>query len=220
MASAALSLSVGHGSLTPRVVYVTYHNRSAIPSTVIRRLAAFTQGYRVVFYDDKASLSFLSHQYGRRVAEKYDALEGAHKADLWRYCMLYSNGGVYVCRPRRRPARRPLDEESPPRPYIRPWQLDIDVVPKTRLEEAFPDRMRAYTVISSMPRSIFQAIISVPPRNPVLKELIRQVLATPTEHLRDTPLLFTQQAFETLTASSGEPKVGDGESQWTSWITG
>ena len=40
---------------------------------------------------------FISKYFNKDVLEAYDTLlPGAYKADLWRYCILYKMGGIYM----------------------------------------------------------------------------------------------------------------------------
>jgi mannosyltransferase OCH1-like enzyme len=48
-------------------------------------------------YDDNDCYQFILTHFGDRVASAYDQLiPGAYKADLWRYCILYQRGGIYL----------------------------------------------------------------------------------------------------------------------------
>lgn len=48
-------------------------------------------------YDDKDCAEFIEDKFGEEVLNAYNSLiPGAYKADLWRYCVLYINGGVYL----------------------------------------------------------------------------------------------------------------------------
>ena len=48
-------------------------------------------------YDDGMCREFIKKNFNREVLHAYDSLEpDAFKADLWRYAILYINGGVYV----------------------------------------------------------------------------------------------------------------------------
>ena len=47
--------------------------------------------------DDDACLTFLRKHYDQEVVDAYRALvPGAYRADLWRYCVLYIHGGIYL----------------------------------------------------------------------------------------------------------------------------
>ena len=39
---------------------------------------------------------FLKKYFNKKVLDKFNNLTGAHKADLWRYCILFLNGGIYL----------------------------------------------------------------------------------------------------------------------------
>ena len=48
-------------------------------------------------YSDEMSYKFIKDNFSNDVAEAFDTLKpGAYKSDLWRYCILYIKGGVYI----------------------------------------------------------------------------------------------------------------------------
>ena len=48
-------------------------------------------------YDDNDCRNFIKNNYNSDVLTAYDGLKpGAYKADLWRYCILYMYGGIYM----------------------------------------------------------------------------------------------------------------------------
>jgi hypothetical protein len=48
-------------------------------------------------YSDDASRRFIEMNYDKEVVAAFNALKpGAYKSDLWRYCILYKKGGVYI----------------------------------------------------------------------------------------------------------------------------
>lgn len=48
-------------------------------------------------YDDADCREFIEANFPQDVVEAYDTLiPGAYKADLWRYCILYKRGGIYI----------------------------------------------------------------------------------------------------------------------------
>ena len=48
-------------------------------------------------YDDKMCREFIKQNFSDDVLYVFDKLKpGAYKADLWRYCILYINGGIYI----------------------------------------------------------------------------------------------------------------------------
>lgn len=48
-------------------------------------------------YDDNECKNFIKDNFDQSVLEAYERLiPGAYKADLWRYCILYKKGGIYL----------------------------------------------------------------------------------------------------------------------------
>ena len=48
-------------------------------------------------FDDADCRAYIEENFSADVVEAYDRLlPGAYKADLWRYCVLYKTGGVYL----------------------------------------------------------------------------------------------------------------------------
>jgi hypothetical protein len=53
--------------------------------------------YEMVYYNNDIARQFIVDNYDADVLEAYDTLvPGAYKADLFRYCELYKNGGFYA----------------------------------------------------------------------------------------------------------------------------
>ena len=52
--------------------------------------------YKYIFFDDKKCREFIKKKYNESILKYYDILiPGAFKADFFRYCYLYKNGGCY-----------------------------------------------------------------------------------------------------------------------------
>jgi mannosyltransferase OCH1-like enzyme len=53
--------------------------------------------FKYYMYDDNECLKFIKEHFDESVANAYMSLiPGAYKADLWRYCVLYKEGGIYM----------------------------------------------------------------------------------------------------------------------------
>jgi mannosyltransferase OCH1-like enzyme len=53
--------------------------------------------FRYYLYDDNDCRDFISKYFDDSILSAYDKLvPGAYKADLWRYCILYIHGGIYL----------------------------------------------------------------------------------------------------------------------------
>lgn len=52
--------------------------------------------YKIVYFDDNKVRKFIQDNFNMEVLNAFDNLvPGAYKADLFRYCVLYKNGGIY-----------------------------------------------------------------------------------------------------------------------------
>jgi len=65
--------------------------------SAVTRWQETNREYHYEFFDDDKCRSFIEENYPAEVLSAYDSLiPGAYRADLWRYCYLVKNGGVYV----------------------------------------------------------------------------------------------------------------------------
>jgi mannosyltransferase OCH1-like enzyme len=54
-------------------------------------------GFEFQLFDDADRINFIKKHFDSSVIESYLKLKpGAYKADLWRYCVLYIHGGIYL----------------------------------------------------------------------------------------------------------------------------
>lgn len=53
--------------------------------------------FDIYIYDNKDRYNFIKNNFNQDVLDAYNSLRpGAYKADLWRYCIIYKYGGVYI----------------------------------------------------------------------------------------------------------------------------
>ena len=63
----------------------------------IERLKSKNPDFEYHLFDDDDCREFIKEHFEEEVLNAYNKLiPGAYKADLWRYCILYINGGVYL----------------------------------------------------------------------------------------------------------------------------
>jgi len=83
----------------PAVIYQTSETKrvtNTIKSIIDENLKNNSE-FDYYFYDDDDCLEFIEDNFNEDVVNAYKQLiPGAYKADLWRYCILYKNGGVYM----------------------------------------------------------------------------------------------------------------------------
>lgn len=166
---------------TPKIIMQTYWDKSLIPQKVYDNVKKYCPNYKHIIYDDKDCIQFLQKNYGEEIVNKFNSIKkGAHKADLFRYCWLYKEGGVY---------------------------LDIKIVLVKNIDQVFKNKTKLYTVLGAITNenkilsnitnvgSVFQGIISTPPNNPIFKPLINKIMITSNYKLMFSYMLFTSHFF-------------------------
>jgi mannosyltransferase OCH1-like enzyme len=148
----------------PKIIHITYTNKNKVPQKVWANFKKYCSDYEVLFYSDDNCRRFLKEYYGVSYVKKFDEIPlGAHKADFFRYCVLYIKGGVY---------------------------MDIKLNPKLNISEIIDHNQNGllYTCLGSKEKifkkfykifkpkkkngHIFQAIIATFPKNRLMKILI------------------------------------------------
>ena len=82
----------------PRVVYQTWETKDISPEfqNIIDSWKRYNPDYEYVLHDKYDREEYIRTNFHSRIYEAYcKIVPGAFKADLWRYCILYLNGGVY-----------------------------------------------------------------------------------------------------------------------------
>lgn len=135
----------------PKVVYFTYNDMKSVPQKVMDNIKTYCAGLEVQLFDDTKCTKFLLEYFGSRSVDIFNGFQsGAHKADFWRFCILYVFGGFYF--------DIKTDFQLP--------AMEIFDVSKTKTW---------YTVICAGDGDqscIYNGIIVTPPRNPVIKRMI------------------------------------------------
>jgi mannosyltransferase OCH1-like enzyme len=83
----------------PKHVYQTWGSYD-IPKNIKEGMVSLrkkNRDFTYHFYDDDDCRDFIKSNFGDRVLNAYNTLKpGAYKADLWRYCIMYIKGGIYL----------------------------------------------------------------------------------------------------------------------------
>jgi mannosyltransferase OCH1-like enzyme len=63
----------------------------------VEELKKRNPGFKHFLFDDNDCKDFIKNNFDENILDTYNRLiPGAYKADLWRYCILYKNGGIYL----------------------------------------------------------------------------------------------------------------------------
>ena len=163
---------LNHLDSIPMIIYQTEKNKNIIPDKVYKNIKTYASNYKHFIYDDTECKAFLKKYYKPIVLDKFNSIQsGAHKADLWRYCILFLYGGIY---------------------------LDIKTVLIKPIKYIFNKKYTFYSIKSMHNNAIYQGIIATPPYNMLFIELINEILHTPTNTLKHNYLLYTKQMYSIL----------------------
>ena len=83
----------------PKVIYQTWETKDLSKGLqdLVNTWKHFNPNYTHILCDKKGREEFIKANFTRDVYKAYmKIIPGAYKADLWRYCILYINGGIYV----------------------------------------------------------------------------------------------------------------------------
>ena len=130
--------------MIPKNIYFTYKDNS-IPEIVFERWKKLNPDYNIYFYDDIQCYEFITENFGIDYGIYFNEIKiGPYKADFWRLCILYINGGIYS---------------------------DVDIVPHISIE-TFIKNIDLCTCLAMNKKSIFQAFIATKPKNELIKQCI------------------------------------------------
>ena len=143
-------------SNVPLVLYQSWHTNQ-VPTKMkesIYTLIQMNPECDYYLYSDETSLRYLEEEYDDDVVSAFNTLKpGAYKSDLWRYCILYKKGGIYL--DIKLQSVKPLAPiiEANPTIFVRDW-------PGSCTEEI----------------GIYNAFMAAPPNNPIFKFCIDDIV--------------------------------------------
>ena len=86
-------------AIIPLHIYQTWHTKKLPPKMheCVDKLKRDNPEFTHHLYDDDDCREFIHDNFEPEVLEAFDKMiPGAYKADLWRYCILYKKGGIYL----------------------------------------------------------------------------------------------------------------------------
>jgi hypothetical protein len=89
------------GTTIPKIIHQTYKSRLLPPElqSVTECLRDHNPGWEYRFYDDDDCVEYIRHHYGDSILRYYCRISPAYgpsRADLFRYLLMYKEGGVYL----------------------------------------------------------------------------------------------------------------------------
>jgi len=95
----SLNLNNNYNSVIPLKIYQTWHSKELPPimNNCVNELKYINPEFEHYLYDEKECQDFIKNNFQEEVLNAYNKLiPQAFKSDLWRYCVLYINGGIYL----------------------------------------------------------------------------------------------------------------------------
>jgi len=164
----------------PKSIYQTYKDARLVPDYVAENFAEYAPGWKREVWDDGMVYDYFKEK-GGKMLETYNQMHyKAHKADFWRYNILYDRGGVY---------------------------MDIKCGLIQPLDELLILNNTLYTVIANNGVDIFNGIIASPPGNPIIKDQIDLMIKNPNEGFYRWYILQFGKRFRELLQYSEEQEL-------------
>ena len=88
-----------YNSIIPNNIFQTWVSKKIPPlmALSIMNIKKSNPGFKYYLFDDNDCRRFIKQFFRAEVLNAYDSLiPGAYKADVWRYCVLFIKGGIYL----------------------------------------------------------------------------------------------------------------------------
>uniref|UniRef100_A0A6C0B9X1 Glycosyltransferase n=1 Tax=viral metagenome TaxID=1070528 RepID=A0A6C0B9X1_9ZZZZ len=140
-----------YNSIIPLKIFQTWHTKDLPPD--MKKAVEFVKSSNPAFehqlFDDNDCRKYIENNFPEIVVQAFDRLiPGAYKADLWRYCVLYKEGGIY---------------------------MDIKYIPHNGFRLIHLTE-KEHFVLDQDNYGIYNALMVCKPGNPILSKAIRQVI--------------------------------------------
>ena len=173
----------------PLVIYQTWHSKTLPPKMAecVEKLKTTNPAFDHYLYDDADCRAFIEDNFDAEVLAAYDKLiPGAYKADLWRYCVLYKNGGIYLdikfmCEPGFSLMEMTADNETfvldrPGPSIILPLQQELQELQSPNYYKYLKEITSKETTWKNGQVGLYNAVIASIPNNPILYECIQEIV--------------------------------------------
>lgn len=140
------SLNNKNTNKIPKIIHITYYDKTKIPTYIIKQYQIYAKNYELRIYDDADIRILLKKYLGNKGVKIFNSIKGgAHKADFFRYVILYFVGGYY---------------------------FDIKVLLIKPLKDIFTDTTKSYSSLSLAPDTIYNAILATHKNNNIMGIMI------------------------------------------------
>jgi mannosyltransferase OCH1-like enzyme len=148
----------------PLAIYQSW-TTNAVPAKMkecMKHLMKMNPEFDHYLYSHASCLKFIRENYPAEVAAAYISLKpGAYKSDLWRYCILYKLGGVY------------LDAKF----YMTiPLTSLIKDVPEVFVKDVVAENVNNAVIKCKTGPGIYNGLLISPPNNPIFKDAIEEIV--------------------------------------------
>lgn len=148
----------------PFTLYQTWSTNSVPPDMykIIMNNLKTNPCFEYYFYSNKDCYDFIKNNFDKDVLIAFESLiPGAYKADLWRYCIMYKKGGVYLDVRHQIVGNLKLIVEKYKECYVKDVDIDRDIQPSE----------------GKISGGVYQAVLISPPNRPIYKRLIDQIVS-------------------------------------------
>ena len=122
-----------------------------IHARTVLNLKAMNPEYSYVFFDSRSRRQFIKEHFDSSVLDTYDGyVSGAFKADIFRYCWLYLNGGIYI---------------------------DCKMISRIPFREIITSDQEVFLCKDRIPNAIINGIIGISAKNEDMKRCISECIA-------------------------------------------
>jgi mannosyltransferase OCH1-like enzyme len=150
-----LSLKNTTDAIIPRKIYQSWcsHDLPPLMKKCNDKLKESNPEFQYELFDDTECREFIRTNFAPDVLNAYDRLiPGAFKADLWRYCILYIYGGIYL-------------------------DIKYGCVGDFRLVDLLDEsKYPSMIVVETGPKYVYTGLLATPKGNPLYKECIDRIV--------------------------------------------
>jgi hypothetical protein len=134
-----------HSERVPAIVHLSWKSRDKVPQKIWDHLATvIPDEYEVNFYSNDDCERYILDKYGQHVLDLYQSIpKGAHRADAFRYAILYHKGGIW---------------------------LDIKTLPKIPIDQIFNRSVDFTTALTPSTGLVYQGVLSAVPKLAMLHQ--------------------------------------------------